>query len=82
MIEEDKICSNCKKRENQVKIGYNKSGTQCCRCKEYDIRYTLNSKKHEYLDETKELAMKMYYLGVSGRGVGKVLGKNKANVYN
>lgn len=24
----------------------------------------------------------MYYSGVSGRGVGKVLGMNKANVYN
>ena len=24
-------------------------------------------------DETKELAMKMYYSGVSGRGIGKVL---------
>lgn len=44
--------------------------------------YTLNPKKHEYPDETKELAMKMYYSGVSGRGVGKVLGMNKANVYN
>ncbi len=26
--------------------------------------------------------MKMYYFGVSGRGVGKILGVNKANVYN
>ena len=26
--------------------------------------------------------MKMYYSGVSGRGVGKILGMNKANVYN
>ena len=24
----------------------------------------------------------MYYSGVSGRGVGKVLGMSKANVYN
>ena len=26
--------------------------------------------------------MKMYYSGVSGQGVGKILGMNKANVYN
>lgn len=26
--------------------------------------------------------MKMYYSGVSGRGVGKILGMNKADVYN
>ncbi len=81
-IEEGKICPNCKKQENQIKIGYNHSGTQRCRCKECGTRYTLNPKKHEYPDETKELAIKMYYSGVSGRGVGKVLGMNKANVYN
>ena len=27
-IEEGKICPNCRKQENQVKIGYNRSGTQ------------------------------------------------------
>lgn len=81
-IEEGKICPNCKEQENRVKIGYNRSGTQRCRCKKCGTRYTLNPKKHEYPDETKELAIKMYYSGVSGRGVGKVLGMNKANVYN
>lgn len=80
--EEGKICPNCKKQENQVRIGYNRSGTQLCRCKECDTRYTLNPKKHEYSDETKKLAMKMYYSEVSGRGVSKILGMNKANVYN
>ncbi len=81
-IEEGKICPNCKKQENQIKIGYNRSGTQRCRCKDCGTRYTLNPKKHEYSDETKNLAMKMYYSGVSGRGIGKILGMNKANVYN
>ena len=81
-IEEGKICPNCNKRENHVKIGYNRSGTQRCRCKECGTRYTLNPKKHKYSDETKKLAMKIYYSGVSGRGVGKILGINKANVYN
>jgi len=65
-----------------VKIGYNRSGTQRCRCKECGTRYTLNPKRHEYPDEIKELAIKIYYSGVSGLGVGKVLGMNKANVYN
>lgn len=81
-IEEGKICPKCKTQENQIKIGYNRSGTQRCRCKECGTRYTLEPKKHEYSDEIKELAIKMYYSGVSGRGVGKVLGMNKANVYN
>lgn len=43
----------------QVKMGYNRSGTQRCQCKECGTRYTLNPKKHEYPDETKELALKM-----------------------
>lgn len=80
--EEGKICPNCKKQGNQIKIGYNRSGTQRCRCKECGTRYTLEPKKHEYPEEIKELAIKMYYSVVSGRGVGKVLGMNKANVYN
>lgn len=57
-IEEGKICPNCKKKENQVKIGYNRSGTQRSRCKECGTRHTLDPKKHEYPDEIKELAKK------------------------
>ncbi len=81
-IDENKKCPKCGKIENQIKIGYNKSGTQRCKCKEYGISYTINPKKHEYSEETKNLAIKIYYSGVSGRGVGKILGMNKANVYN
>ena len=51
-------------------------------CKECGVAYTTEPKKREYSEETKQLAMKMYYSGVSGRGVGKVLGMSKANVYN
>ena len=51
-------------------------------CKECGKIYTIDPKKREYAEETRKLAMKMYYSGVSGRGVGKVLGMSKANVYN
>ena len=44
--------------------------------------YTIDPKKRDYSEDTRKLAMKMYYSGVSGRGVGKVLGMSKANVYN
>jgi len=81
-IEKGKICPKCRKQENQIKIGYNRSGTQRCKCKECGTRYTLEPKKHEYPNHIKELAIKMYYSGVSGRAVGKALGMNKANVYN
>ena len=51
-------------------------------CTSCGVTYTLAPKRREYPEETKELAVKMYYSGVSGRGVGKVLGMSKANVYN
>lgn len=51
-------------------------------CKECGSNYTMDPKKIEYPEETKKLALKMYYSGVSGRGVGKILGMSKANVYN
>jgi transposase-like protein len=51
-------------------------------CKECGVTYTLDPKRKEYPAETRNLAMKMFYSGVSGRGVGKILGMSKANVYN
>jgi transposase-like protein len=75
-------CPKCNSDENQVNAGYNRSGTQRCLCRFCNYKYTLNGKTREYPEETKKLALKMYYSGVSGRGVGKVLGMSKANVYN
>ena len=72
----------CGRDENQIKKGYNPSGTQRCKCKECDVVYTIDPKKRDYPEETKQMAMKMFYSGVSGRGVGKVLSMSKANVYN
>ena len=75
-------CPKCGQTKKQVKKGYNRSGTQRIQCKECAKTYTINPKKRAYPEETREMAIKMYYSGVSGRGVGKVLGMNKANVYN
>ena len=61
-------CPKCGKTENQVKAGYNGSGSQRCRCKECGIYYTVDPKRHAYPEETRELAIKMYYGRVSGRG--------------
>jgi transposase-like protein len=78
----EKRCPKCGKTENQAKKGFNKSGTQKVFCKECGAYYTIDPKQHEYPEETQKLAMKIYYSGVSGRGVGKILGMSKANVYN
>ena len=81
-IDENRKCPKCGRTENQIKKGYNPSGTQRCICKECGVVYTLNPKKRDYPEETKQMALKMYYAGASGRGVGKVLNMSKANVYN
>ena len=78
----EKRCPKCGRTENQAKKGFNSSGTQKVLCKECDTNYTIDPKRRAYPEETQKLAIKMYYSGVSGRGVGKVLGMSKANVYN
>ena len=81
-IDENKKCPKCGRIDGQVKNGKNRSGTQSCLCKHCNKSYTLKPKHHAYSEETRALALKIYYAGASGRGVGKVLGMNKANVYN
>lgn len=73
-IEEGKICPQCEKTENQVKIGYNRSGTQRCRCKECGTRYTINTKTRNYPEEVRQQAIKTFYAGASGRGIVKLFG--------
>ena len=81
-IIEGRRCPKCEKEENQANYGFNRSGTQRCKCKECNNIYTLNPKNRAYSEEVRNTAIKTYYSGVSGRGVGKLLGMSKANVYN
>ena len=78
---EGRICPKCGSGENQVNTGFTKSGSQRCKCKSCNKKYTLNPKPRIYSDEVQMLAMRAYYSGVSGRGVGKMFGMSKANVY-
>ena len=81
-IKHERKCPKCKSADNQVNAGYNRSGTQRCICNYCKYKYTLNGKTREYPEEIKQQAIKTYYSGVSGRGVGRLLGMSKANVYN
>ena len=81
-IIEGRQCPKCKKTENQVNCGKNRSGTQRSKCKECNIHYTLEPKRRAYTEEVRTDAIKTYYSGVSGRGVGRLKGFSKANVYN
>ncbi|MDR3052145.1 MAG: hypothetical protein LBU67_10580 [Oscillospiraceae bacterium] len=78
----DKKCPVCGKTKNQILRGHNPSGTQRCYCKDCGKTYTLEAKRIAYDEETRKQALKIYYSGVSGRKVGKLLGMSKANVYN
>jgi transposase-like protein len=75
-------CPHCGTEESQTKRGKNASQTQRYWCKGCDKIYTLEPKKRVYSKEERQAAIKMYYSGVSGRGVAKYFGFNKANVYN
>jgi transposase-like protein len=81
-IDENRKCPKCGKTKNQINKGKNHSGTQRCRYFECQIYYTPQPKQNAYDEEMREMAIKTYYAGVSGRGVGKIFGFNKANVYN
>ena len=75
-------CPKCGAEEKQIKRGVNRSKTQRYGCMICGTRYTPEPKKHTYTEEERQEAIKMYYSGVSGRGVAKFFGFNKANVYN
>lgn len=79
-IDEARRCPKCGKIENQVKRGYNRSGTQRCESRECGTRYTLDPKSRAYSEEVRQKAIKTYYSGVSGRGVGALFGMGKENV--
>ncbi len=80
--ERERICPRCGEGSRQWKYGRNASGTQKYRCGHCKRIYTLKPKRHAYDEQTRELALKIYYSGASGRAVGRILNMSKANVYN
>jgi transposase-like protein len=75
-------CPKCGNKEGQLKKGFNRSGTQRYICKFCKKSHTPNPKIREIPEETKELAIKMYYGGISALGVAKILKFAKGNVLN
>lgn len=79
---EEKRCPKCKRSEGQMNAGYNRSGTQRCVCWYCKYKYTPAPITIAYSEEIRRIAIREYYSGVSGRGVGKIHNMSKANVYN
>jgi len=75
-------CPKCGSTKNQSNAGFNRSGTQRCFCSGCKYKYTLNGKTRELPEEVKKKALRIYYSGVSARGVAKIMGFGKSNVLN
>ena len=75
-------CPNCNDETKQNKKGFTRARSQRYICRECGVTYTPNPKKREYTEKERQNAIRIYYSGVSGRGVGNLLGMSKANVYN
>ena len=69
---EEKRCPKCGKTDRQIRQGYTGSGSQRYLCRHCNYKYT--PEKKSYSEEIKQLAIKTYLSGVSGRGVGKIFG--------
>ena len=79
-IIEGRNCPKCGSNENQVNTGFTVVGSQRCKCKSCNIKYTLNPKPRIFSEEVQTLAIRAYYSGISARAVGKMFGMHKANV--
>ena len=81
-LSQEQKCPKCGCTGNQKKKGFNRSGTQRCECKECGGTYTIDPKRHDYPEDVRDAAIRAYYSGATGRGVGRQFGMSKANVYN
>ena len=79
-MSEQKRCQRCGSEKGQHKYGKNRSGTAKYRCSECGRVYTPEPSKHAYSEEERTAAIKSYYEGVSGRGVGRLHKMSKSNV--
>jgi len=77
----EKKCPTCGATVKQHKQGFNKSGTQRCKCQICGRKYTLNPKSNAYPEEIRQQVIKTLMMGVSGRGVGKIFNMSKSNAY-
>ena len=74
-------CPKCGATTNQFLSGKTKAGSQRVLCWGCRKRYTPNPKPHIYPEVIRQIAIKEYYIGLSGRGVGKIHRISKANVF-
>jgi transposase-like protein len=67
-------CPHCHQRENQVKAGKTKYGSQRYKCKNCQRVYTPHPKQQGYPDQLRQQALRFYVDGMSLRRIGRHLG--------
>ena len=75
-------CPYCKISENQVKIGFNASGSQRYRCKSCGRKYTPEPKEPGYPEAMRQQAVQWYVDGMNFRRIARHLGVHHQTVIN
>jgi transposase-like protein len=75
------VCPHCNSTSKQWRSSPNSSGTQRFLCGVCKRKYTPKPKPRVYSKEMRELVLREYYAGVSGRGIAKIHHMDKSNVY-
>jgi transposase-like protein len=79
MIQE---CPSCEIKEQQIKTGKNRSGTQRILCRNCGRTYTFEPKPRGYAEQVREKAVRMCIEGNNFRLIGRLLAVNHQSVVN
>lgn len=75
-------CPRCEAQEGQVKVGFNRSGSQRYRCKVCDKKYTPAPKQRGYPPSVRLQAVRLYVDGLNLRRIARTLRVNHQSVAN
>ncbi len=75
-------CPHCQRSEQQVKVGFNDSGSQRYRCQVCRRKYTPVPKVPGYDVATRQAALRLYTDGMNLRRIGRTLGVSHPTVAN
>jgi transposase-like protein len=75
-------CPHCGRRDQQVKIGHNASGSQRNVCKVCRRKYTPVPREVGYAEKTRQEALRLYVDGMNQRRIARTVGVSHQTVAN
>ena len=75
-------CPYCQQEGQQVKAGFNNSGSQRYKCQSCKRRYTLEPKAAGYATSVRQQAVRLCVDGMNFRRIARTLGVNHQTVIN